>query len=168
VSFYRPASVGDYVWLDENWDGVQDPGEAGIPNVQVQLLNSNGTVIATTVTDINGLYLFSDLPPGTYTVRVSTNSLPAGLAANQTFDPDAVRDHRTTVTLASGDAIRTANFGYNWRPPNSVLGAIGDRVWVDANANGVQDPGEPGIPNVRVRLYTDSAATATTTRRWGR
>ena len=25
--------------------------------------------------------------------------------------------------------------------------AIGDRVWLDANGNGVQDAGEPGLPN---------------------
>ncbi len=156
AGFFRPASVGDYVWLDENWDGVQDPGEAGLPNVRVQLLNSTGTVVATTLTDVNGLYLFSNLPPGTYTVRVDVASLPAGLAANQTFDPDATRNHQTTVTLASGDAIRTADFGYNWRPPTSVLGAIGDRVWADADADGVQDPGEPGIPSVRMLLYVDS------------
>ena len=156
AGFFRPASVGDYVWLDENWDGVQDPGEEGLPNVRVQLLNSTGGVAQTTTTDINGLYLFSDLPPGTYTVRVDSTSLPAGLAANQTFDPDATRNHQTTVTLASGDAIRTADFGYNWRPPSSVLGAIGDRVWVDADADGAQDSGEPGIPNVRMLLFVDS------------
>ncbi|MEO8611497.1 MAG: SdrD B-like domain-containing protein [Chloroflexota bacterium] len=30
---------------------------------------------------------------------------------------------------------------------------IGNRVWVDLDRNGVQDPGEAPIPNVRVRLY---------------
>ena len=161
AGFYRPASVGDYVWLDEDWDGVQDPGEAGLANVRMQLLNTNGTVVATTWTDVNGLYLFADLQPGTYTVRVATNTLAAGLAANQTFDPDVVRNHQTTVTLASGDAIRTADFGYNWAPSTGVAGAIGDRVWVDDDADGVQDAGEPGIPGVRVYLYTDGAADGT-------
>jgi len=156
AGLYRPASVGDYVWLDENWDGVQDPGEAGIPNIPIQLLNSNGVVLAATLTDINGLYLFSELPPGTYTTRVYANALPSGLAANQTFDPDSVTNHQTTVTLESGDAVRWADFGYNWEPSDSILGAIGDRVWVDADTDGVQDPGEAGIPNVRVNLYVDS------------
>jgi len=31
--------------------------------------------------------------------------------------------------------------------------AIGDRVWADADRDGVQDAGEPGLANVRVRLY---------------
>jgi len=32
---------------------------------------------------------------------------------------------------------------------------IGNRVWQDTNGNGVQDPGEPGIANLRVRLLTN-------------
>ncbi len=32
------------------------------------------------------------------------------------------------------------------------LGAVGDRVWYDQNQNGIQDPNEPGVPNVPVKL----------------
>ncbi len=32
-------------------------------------------------------------------------------------------------------------------------GSIGDYVWFDANANGIQDRGEPGVPGVTVNLY---------------
>jgi hypothetical protein len=47
---------------------------------------------------------------------------------------------------------------------------IGDRVWKDLNGNGIQDNGEPGIPNYAVELYSvtngvrsTSAISATTT-----
>jgi hypothetical protein len=33
---------------------------------------------------------------------------------------------------------------------------IGDRVWEDWNGDGIQDPGEPGLSNVLVHIYTDS------------
>ena len=157
AGFYRPAAVGDFVWLDEDWDGEQDAGEQGIPNVQLQLLNSNGTVVATTTTDLNGLYLFSDLLLGQYTVRVDTNSLPSKLAVNQTFDPDGTLDHQTTVLLGSGSEARMADFGYNWTPSTSSAGSIGDRVWVDEDADGIQDPGEPGLGGVKLNLYIDAA-----------
>ncbi|MFM2003672.1 MAG: hypothetical protein RI963_3098, partial [Planctomycetota bacterium] len=43
---------------------------------------------------------------------------------------------------------------------------IGDRVWRDSDADGVQDPGEPGEPGVTVKLYfttsPDPAMTAVT------
>ena len=32
-------------------------------------------------------------------------------------------------------------------------GSIGDFVWDDTNRNGIQDAGEPGIPNVHLQLY---------------
>jgi hypothetical protein len=35
---------------------------------------------------------------------------------------------------------------------------IGDRVWRDANSNGLQDPGEPGAAGVTVSLYGDDDA----------
>ena len=35
---------------------------------------------------------------------------------------------------------------------------MGDRVWHDLNANGVQDSGEPGIGSVQVTLYTESGS----------
>src|SRR5262249_32213501 len=55
------GSVGDRVWLDTNGNGAQDAGEAGINGVTVQLLNSSGTVIATTTTSGDGNYTFNNL-----------------------------------------------------------------------------------------------------------
>ncbi|MBI1765797.1 MAG: hypothetical protein HYR56_30705, partial [Acidobacteria bacterium] len=40
---------------------------------------------------------------------------------------------------------------------------IGNRVWNDANANGVQDPGETGLANVVVDLYTGATKIGTAT-----
>jgi hypothetical protein len=45
------ASIGDFVWEDKNYNGVQDAGENGIANVTVKLLSSANTVLATTTTD---------------------------------------------------------------------------------------------------------------------
>jgi len=63
------VSVGDYVWLDVNRDGLQADGEPGIAGVTVKLLQ-NGKVIATTTTEANGYYGFGNLEPSTaYTVQ---------------------------------------------------------------------------------------------------
>jgi uncharacterized repeat protein (TIGR01451 family) len=35
--------------------------------------------------------------------------------------------------------------------------AIGDFVWNDLNRDGIQDAGEPGIPNITVQLYNDAS-----------
>ena len=40
---------------------------------------------------------------------------------------------------------------------------LGDLVWYDSNANGIQDAGEPGIPGITVHLFNASNATVATT-----
>ncbi len=159
----RPATIGNRVWLDEDGDGVQDAGEDGIANATVELVDGSNNVVATTRTGADGGYLFTDVTPGTYTVRVVSGSLPSGLAANPTYDENGTGTaHVTSVTVAGGDEHLTADFGYNWvsptdnsNPPQGATGAIGDRVWNDANGDGVQDPGESGLGGVTVKIYHD-------------
>ena len=107
-------SVGDRVWKDTDGDGVQDSGETGISNVTVQLLNSSGTVIASDVTDSNGIYGFTNVPAGTYSVKVVSSSLPSGYT--QTFDLDGTATpHIVTGPLTENHS--DVDFGY--KPPAS-------------------------------------------------
>ena len=54
-----PIQIGNYVWQDDDKDGLQDPSEPPLSGVTVQLIDASGTVVATTTTDANGQYLFS-------------------------------------------------------------------------------------------------------------
>jgi uncharacterized repeat protein (TIGR01451 family)/fimbrial isopeptide formation D2 family protein len=155
------GAIGDRIWLDENSDGVQDAGEPGIPNVVVELQTDScnaGLDCPTTVTDSEGRYSFVNLPPSAnYSVAV-LSGLPAGLNANPTYDEDGIgTPNISAVILVSGQEYTTADFGYNWSASGDVtgntgLGTIGDRLWVDANGNGLQEPGEPGLPGISVAL----------------
>ncbi|NNM29891.1 MAG: hypothetical protein HKO57_10230, partial [Akkermansiaceae bacterium] len=165
------GTIGNVVWLDENGDGIQDAGEPGIAGVTVELLDGSGNPIdsdpvaagvqpTVTTTDADGGYLFASRAPVTYTVKVEASSLPAGLVL--TGDPDATADGEHPVTIADGDEYLAADFGYNWvpagdssAPASGATGAIGDRVWNDADGDGLQDPGESGIGGVTVSLLTD-------------
>ncbi len=139
------ASLGDRVWLDFNANGVQDGGEVGINGVTVTLLNSANVALATQVTTGNGNYTFANLPAGTYKVRVESATVPAGLVPS--YDLDGVGTaHIATAALTGGQNRTDVDFGYRGQ------GTIGDRVWEDANGNGVQDGGEAGINGVTVTL----------------
>src|SRR5437588_298258 len=86
--YYRPVSIGDFVWVDTNGNGIQDFGEPGINGVTVHLsgtTGSGGSVSLDTVTAGNGGYLFSGLAPGTYTLSI--NNTHAALAG---YTPTAV------------------------------------------------------------------------------
>ncbi|MBK8624702.1 MAG: hypothetical protein IPN86_03715 [Saprospiraceae bacterium] len=52
------TEVGNRVWMDTDGDGIQDPDEAPLAGVTVQLIK-DGNVIATANTDANGNYYFS-------------------------------------------------------------------------------------------------------------
>lgn len=145
------GSIGDYLWLDRNGDGVQDATEPGIVGATVDLTwfgvdgvaGGGDDATFSTTTDSAGKYLFDSLLPGRYSVAV-TGGLP--LTASNSFDLDGNHDSVTPVTLADGEDTLTVDFGYH------VASVIGDRVWWDVNRDGVQDAGEPGIPGIQITV----------------
>lgn len=54
---------------DLNGNGLQDPGEPGLPGWTIILLDAGGNQIATTVTGPDGRFCFFGLLPGTYRVE---------------------------------------------------------------------------------------------------
>ncbi len=152
----QTGSIGDRVWYDTDGDGAQDSGEPGLGGTTVELLNSSGTVIATTTTDANGIYTFANVAAGSYTVRVVASTLPAGGLA-PTYDLDGTgTPHTTAVTLNTGQTRTDADFGYRGTR------SLGDRVWNDTDGDGVQDSGEAGLNGVTVRLFLGSTEVAST------
>jgi hypothetical protein len=109
--------IGDFVWYDENGNGLQDDGEPGIEGVTVTLCDDAGADVATDVTDENGEYLFTGLCAGDYVVKVDETTLPEGLIPcpcnvgdDDTIDNDC---SPAMVTLVSDDAEDlTIDFGY--------------------------------------------------------
>lgn len=65
----EPGAIGDFVWHDENMDGIQDEEETGISGVTVVLYDCDDNVIADAVTDEDGFYAFSELEEGEYLIE---------------------------------------------------------------------------------------------------
>lgn len=67
------SRISGEVYIDQNNDGVRDPGEPGIPNVTINLtgIDSQGNPVAprSTTTDANGSFEFTNLPAGTYSIQ---------------------------------------------------------------------------------------------------
>lgn len=79
----RYASLGDFVWIDNNINGVQDAGEPGLPNVEVVLYDSLLNVLESKYTDDSGYYHFNkiDVPAGgSKTLIVGFNNIPPNYA----------------------------------------------------------------------------------------
>ena len=63
------GTIGDFAWLDENGNGMQDLNEPGVPGIQISLYQ-HGELAASTETDAYGRYQLSGLYPGEYEMRV--------------------------------------------------------------------------------------------------
>ncbi len=103
AGLYHPAGLGDYVWWDEDEDGIQDSGEEGLPNIAVALKDAQGGTMATTTTDDNGHYHFNNLPPGDYSLSFTPpNDDWHFTSPNQSEDDkdsDVDPNTRTTSTI---------------------------------------------------------------------
>jgi len=164
---YGPISgaVGDFVWEDDNADGVWQSGEVGIPDITLNLIvagadgmfnTGDDFIVATTTTDANGGYLFTGLPDGDYQVAVDTTGVLVGW--RQSFgapDTDNNGQHSPfPVTISGGNRVLYADFSF---VPPTVPGTVSGTVFIDANDDGVQQgSGEPGLEGVTVCLYTSS------------
>jgi len=152
------GSIGNYIWEDINVDKLQQVGELGIGGVRVVLsgvdINHDGVLdTLSTITAADGSYHFMGLIAGTYTITADETTLPAGYAQTYDFQWNAVGgdglNNQATYTLNTDERFDEIDFGY------TKTGSIGDTVWFDANANTVQDSGEPGLSGVIVTLTGD-------------
>jgi uncharacterized repeat protein (TIGR01451 family) len=110
------GDIGDLVWRDRNRNGIPDPGEPGIPGARVALTNlDTGTVTATT-TNSNGIYAFTDLPPGSYRVAVDTSTVTGSLTTPSSY----------SVTLTACTNRLDADFGFAVTLP--ITGIDADRL----------------------------------------
>lgn len=139
---YRGGVIQGYKFNDIDGDGVWS-SEPTLPNWLIYLdLNNNGHKDANeprTLTDESGFYAFYGLPLGTYTV--AEEQQPGWL---QTY-PEA--GTHTIVLNSSGMVTTDVHFG------NLQINGIGDRVWLDLDGDGIQEPGEPPVAEATVFLY---------------
>ena len=161
AGFVPLGSIGDFVFEDRNEDGLQNAGDVPIEGVKVFLLDGlTGVKLDSTLTDLNGNYIFDSLFTGSYQVQFER---PAGFddvtkryAGNNTQDSNIDSTGKSQIinldiSKPFADTLRnnlTIDAGF------VKYGSIGDFVWNDVNNDGQQDSGEPGVDGVKVILWS--------------
>ncbi|MCB1057977.1 MAG: hypothetical protein KDD11_20955, partial [Acidobacteria bacterium] len=165
------ASLGDFVWIDDG-DDVQGGFDSGLNGVYVELYQPGADGIPRTFDDVRvastitavdssgfgGWYEFSALPAGDYYVRfypppVFTVVEP-GVGGDPALDSDAdpLTACTDVVTLAVGEQNPDIDLGLR----RDLKAALGDYVWFDRNADGVQNESTwDGANGVTAELYVD-------------
>ena len=145
------------IYRDGNRSGALDTDEKLYEGVTVNLVDADGTVVATTTTDADGSYSFDKLPAGTYSVTVVQDGPIAGL--EQTGDPDDTKDNASEPITLNNDNPSTTDVNFGYIADNSLSGT----VYRDDSRNGDQDGTEPGYSGVTVQLLDASGNVVATT-----
>jgi hypothetical protein len=159
-----PASISGRVFSDYNYSATMNGPDAGLAGATITLHVAGSTEAPrTTTSDAQGYYTFDDLPAGVYTIEVSpTDTTLLGKATIGTAGGSLTRPYRSGG-LWFGDYVLTEHVVYaiNLNDDTAATGydfalipllSIGGSVYEDVNGNGVKDPGEPGIPNVKITM----------------
>ncbi len=162
AGYYYPVTIGDYVWLDANEDGVQDTIEKGVNSMRVTLFDHNGTLLASTLTftheNTDGYYIFKDLDPGMFYLVFSLQSSMTFTLYNQGVHPESDSDVTNVNGLGSTEVFQLVSGDVDLSRDAGVVAepaSVGDFIWKDRNGNGIQDDDEEGLNGVAVELYTD-------------
>lgn len=153
------SSISGRVFLDQNNNGQFNGADSGLANVTIELLDGGGNLLATTQTDADGNYSFSDLEPGTYSIRQP--SQPAD-TSNGITTPGTVGNGGTTG-MATAPTVTPSLIGNLVLPPNTVASGnnfaelpnsrrISGRVFLDFDNSGTLDGADHGIGGETINL----------------
>jgi protocatechuate 3,4-dioxygenase beta subunit len=150
AGIWQPLAVGNFIWFDANKNGIQDDDEQPVGGAKLELLNADGTpavdaygnTVAPITTAADGKYLFDNLAPGSYRIRITppvgftltVQTAEGSAAAN---DSDVAADGLTPVFVLSVTSPRAQNGS----APDGTIHIVD--VTVDA---GLVRTGSPSLP----------------------
>ena len=74
AGYYPMGTIGDFVFIDNNQNGVRDPNESGLADVYVEAYDINGNIVGTANSNASGLYQIDYLPQEDVYLKFYTNS----------------------------------------------------------------------------------------------
>jgi hypothetical protein len=148
------GSIDSFVFTDVTGNGVEDAGDQGLAGAQVYLDDNNNGVRdpgePSGVTDVAGRFPFTGLAAGTYHVGIS--SFPNSDYVQTTPNPPTVEidlaNQTGDVRFGAFELGRASGTVYNDLNGNGVLdagepGLTGWTLFVDLDPDGTPDPDEP-------------------------
>ncbi len=174
------ALVGGRTWADSDADGIQEPGEASIADVAIEVVHPGGTAVVRT--DARGVWVASIDTDRPVQARVAASNFEAGAvfgvggaragwfvtAANSGTDRgvDSDAESSTRVLLGVGRRFLAGAVDYTFdagfMPAASTRAAnvIRGIVYNDLDGNGIRGSFEPPAPGISVKVLASGCTTA--------
>ena len=175
------GSIGNYVWIDANKNGLQDEASnMGLNGLKVYLYGAgpnnaigggddillDSTISSNDFFGNPGYYKFVELASGKYYVNFQTNY--SFFVQSPVVNQGSQTDGNNDAELGTGNSgLVTINAsGAGQDKDNTtidagfyVIGSLGNYIWFDDNKNGLQDePASFGINGEKVYLYKDNGS----------
>lgn len=165
------VNVSGYVYEDRDSSDTRSVGDPGIAQTRVELYKKVGSsyvFIASTLTDIEGYYVFKNLDvdgeyyihevqPENYVNRTNTvgsfDDKSLGSIVAMTDYGDDVRVFAINLNEADKSGWEPGETGVQYNFGETILGSISGYVYQDRNDSGVKDAGDAPIENVTIELY---------------
>ena len=146
--------IEGFVINDANGNRVPDRVDSPLSGVTMTLQDTGGAVLATTLTDASGRFLFQGIATGVYLL---SQTAPPGFSGEEVYPgTDGVKIDENTVrinmvsglTSYNGTVFLDRQMAAAPAGPNLIAGT----VFSDANGNGTLDAGDSPLANVTVTL----------------
>ncbi len=158
-----PGSISGRVHADPEGDCIVGPNDIPLAGVSIDLLDANGIVVASTLTDSLGFYRFAGIAPGTYSVR---EHQPAGFLDGLEHVGTAggvIAGDDLVGAIPIGSGVNATDYDFCERPLGSISGYVfqdgptifvrrGESVDPNTVRDGVRGPGDLGIAGVTLLL----------------
>ncbi len=137
-------------WFDETADGLYVHGEPTLPGVHIELDGIKNGMHYETISGENGYWCIDGIQPAAYelTVTAPDGMMFARIASHNgvksIITKDGVGKASKRIDLNDKESKRNQCIGFTW------TAEITGRCFLDANYNGLYDPGELPMPGVKV------------------
>jgi len=161
----EPGSIAGFKYHDEDANGEQGEGEDGLEDWEIALYDENGVnIIATTTTDSDGSFEFSEVFPGNYRV-CEPKTFPTGGNEPWWIQTEPAENEQSAcfdgwrgydVMVAEGEEVSEGIiFG------NAEGAVIGGWKYADPDADGEHEDESDGVLGFTINLYQNDGLLAT-------
>ena len=148
AGFQDKSTVGNFVWLDTNYNGVQDKSEKAVEGVKVMAINAKGVIVSESSTSEDGTYMLDGIAQGDYYIKFIPQKEYQFTKANiglDTYDSDVNGDQGIGTTalmrVNTGDNLSNVDAGLvlsilsvEWLDFNVVNnGYLNQLTWITSN-----------------------------------